>query len=145
MNYPDRPRSGLPGPRLLRAGLPGSVSERASDVDTAAPDSAGSFPSRAVRRVPLRPIGHSTTTDGARSVSRSNTAEGVPGIVLLTPTAGVLTVPIHITIHDDGVDESQSDLFAHQKSEISEDAVSPPDSPVLLTSVGSPALVEGGA
>jgi len=101
--------------------------------------------SQAVWRVPLRPIGHSTTTDGACFVSRSNTAEGVPGIVLLTPTAGVLTVPIHIKIHDDGVDESQSDLFAHQKSEISEDAVSLPDSRVLLTSVGSPALVEGGA
>ncbi len=35
MNYPDLPRSGLLGPRLLRSGLPVSVSELASDVDTA--------------------------------------------------------------------------------------------------------------
>ena len=55
VNYPDLPRSGLPGPRLLGSGLPGSVSERASDVDTAAPDSAGGFPSQAVWSVPLLP------------------------------------------------------------------------------------------
>ena len=44
VNYPDLPRLGLPGPRLLRSGLPGSVSELAPDVGTAVPDSAGGFP-----------------------------------------------------------------------------------------------------
>ena len=89
MNYPDLPRSGLPGPRLLRSGsserpkvsrdherryapferLPVSVSELASDVDTEVPDSAGGFPSQAVRSVPLLPVGHSATTAGARFLS----------------------------------------------------------------------------
>jgi len=32
----------------------------------------------------------------------------------------------HIDEDDDGVDESQSDSFAHQKSKISGNAVSPP-------------------
>jgi hypothetical protein len=43
VNSPDLPRSGLPGPRLVRAGLSGSVSDRASSVGTAGPDSAGSL------------------------------------------------------------------------------------------------------
>ena len=89
MNYPNLPRSSLPGPRLLRSGsserpkvsrdherryapferLPVSASELASDVDTAVPDSAGDFPSQAVRSVPLLPVGHSATTAVARFLS----------------------------------------------------------------------------
>jgi hypothetical protein len=53
VNYPALPRSGLPAPRLLRTGLPVSVSELVPDVDTAVPDSAGDFPSQVVRSVPL--------------------------------------------------------------------------------------------
>ena len=86
MNYPDLPRSGLPGPRLLRSGsserpkvsrdherryapferLPGSIPERAGTGPKAAPDSPGGFPLEVVRSVPLLPVGHSATTDGAR-------------------------------------------------------------------------------
>ena len=69
VNYPDLPRSGLPGPRLLRSGFPVSASELASDVDTEVPDSAGDFPSQAVRSVPLLPVGHLATTAGARFLS----------------------------------------------------------------------------
>jgi len=92
VNYPTLPRSGLPGPRLLRSGLPGSVSELASDVDTAAPDSAGGFPSRAVRSVPLLPIRHSATTGGARFLSRLNAVGRVASILLPSSTAGVVNV-----------------------------------------------------
>ena len=73
VNYPALPRSGLPAPRLVRTGLPVSVSELVPDVDTAVPDSAGDFPSQVVRSVPLLPDGHSVTTDGARFLSRLNT------------------------------------------------------------------------
>jgi len=73
VNYPALPRSGLLAPRLVRTGLPVSASELLSDVDTAVPDSAGDFPSQVVRSVPLLPDGHSTTTDGARFLSRLNT------------------------------------------------------------------------
>ena len=38
-------------------------------MDTAAPDSAGGFPSRAVRSVPLLPVRHSATISGARFLS----------------------------------------------------------------------------
>ena len=89
LNYPDLPRSGLPGPRLLRSGsserpkvsrdherrvapferLLVSASELASDMDTEVPDSAGDFPSQAVRSVPLLHVGHSATTAGARFLS----------------------------------------------------------------------------
>ena len=69
VNYPDRPRSGLPAPRLVRTGIPVSVSEFIPDVGTEIPDSAGDFPLSAVRSVPLLPVGHSTTTDGARFLS----------------------------------------------------------------------------
>ena len=89
MNYPTLPRSGLLAPRLLRVGsserpsisrdherrvvpferLPVSVSELASGVDTAVPDSAGDFPLQVVRSVPLLPVGHSATTDDARFLS----------------------------------------------------------------------------
>ena len=92
VNYPDLPRSGLPGPRLLRSGLPVSMSELAGTVPTAAPDSAGDFPSRVVRSVPLLPVGHSTTIGGARFLSRLNTAGDVASIVLLRSTAGVVNV-----------------------------------------------------
>ena len=92
MNYPDLPRSGLPGPRLLRSELPVSASELVSDVDTAVPDSAGDFPSRAVRSVPLLPLGHSATIAGARFLSRLNAGGGVASIVLLPSTAGVVNV-----------------------------------------------------
>ena len=112
VNYPDLPRSGLPGPRLLRSGsserpkvsrdherrvapferLLVSASELASDVDTEVPDSAGDFPSQAVRSVPLLPVGHSATTAGARFLSRLNTGGGMASIVLSLSTAGVLNV-----------------------------------------------------
>ena len=89
VNYPTLPRSGLLAPRLLRVGsserpkvsrdherryapferLPGSMSELASDVDTAVPDSAGDFPSQMVRSVPLLPVRHSATTAVARFLS----------------------------------------------------------------------------
>ena len=41
---PHLPRSGLLAPRLSGVGLPVSVSELVSDVDTEAPDSVGGFP-----------------------------------------------------------------------------------------------------
>ena len=43
MNYPSLPRSGLLAPRLLRVGLPVSVSELASDVDAALTRAKPSF------------------------------------------------------------------------------------------------------
>ena len=92
MNYPDLPRSGLLGPRLLRSGLPVSVSELASAVDTAAPDSAGGFPSRVVRSVPLLPVGRSATTGGARFLSRLNAARDVVSFVLSASAARVVNV-----------------------------------------------------
>jgi len=74
-----------------------------------APDSAGGFPSRAVRSVPLLPIGHSATPNGVRFLSsferpnsfvmtkrrsrfepRSNTVGDVVSIVLPLSTAGVV-------------------------------------------------------
>ena len=73
MNYPALPRSGLPGPRLLRTGLPVSASDLVPDVGTVVPDSAGDVPSQAVRSVPLLPIRHSATPVDARFVSRLNT------------------------------------------------------------------------
>jgi len=90
VNYPTLPRSGLLAPRLLRVELPVSVSELASDEDTAAPDSAGGFPLGVVRSAPLLPNGHSATTDGARFLSRLNTVEDVVSIVLRSSTAGVV-------------------------------------------------------
>ena len=75
VNYPTLPRSGSLAPHLSRVGLPVSVSALVSYVDTAAPDSAGGFPSRAVWSVPLLPIGHPTTTDGARFLSSFERAE----------------------------------------------------------------------
>ena len=103
MNYPALPRSGLPAPRLLRTGLPVSVSELVPDVDTAVPDSAGGFPSRVVRSVPLLPDGHSATTDGARFLSRLNTVtvavavtvRDVVSIVLSYSTVWVVNVPMN--------------------------------------------------
>ena len=111
MNYSDLPRSGLLAPRLLRSGLPGSVSDLAPDVGTAAPDSAGGFPLQAVRSVPLLPIRHSATTAVARFLSSSerasslvmtkrlrrfeprlNTAGSVAGILLPHSTVGVVNV-----------------------------------------------------
>jgi hypothetical protein len=58
----------------------------------AVPDSAGDFPSRVVRSVPLLPDGHSATTDGARLLSRLNTVRDVVSIVLPRSTAEVLRV-----------------------------------------------------
>ena len=92
VNYPDLPRSGLPDPRLLGSGLPVSVSELASGVDTAAPDSAGGFPSRAVWSVSLLPVGHSATPGGAGFLSRLNAAGGVASIFLPPSTGGGVTV-----------------------------------------------------
>ena len=134
VNYPPLPRSGLLAPCLLRVGLPVSASELASGVDTAVPDSAGDFPSRAVRSVPLLPVGHSATTDGARFLSsferaslsrdderrvasfepRLNTAGGVVSIVLHRSTAGVVKPRGKAKENDDGVNESLCDSFAHQ-------------------------------
>ena len=144
MNYPDLPRSGLIGPHLLRSGLPVSLSELAGTGPTAAPDSAGGFPLQVVRSVPLLPVGHSTTTDDARFLSRLNTVGDVVSIVLPRSTARVVKPRNKAEENDDGVDESLRDSFAHQKSPISGDAVSPPYSLVLPTAVGSSTLVEGG-
>ena len=58
------------------------MSALASDADTAVPDSAGDFPLRVVRSVPLLPDGHSATTDSARVFLRLNTVESVVSIVL---------------------------------------------------------------
>ena len=91
VNYPDLPRLGLPGPRLLRSELPVSVSELAGTGPPAVPDSAGDFPSQAVRSVPLLPDGHSATTDSARFLSRLNTIGSVASIVLPTSTAWVVS------------------------------------------------------
>ena len=111
VNYPDLPRSGLLAPRLLRTGLPVSVSALASTVDTAStrvtlscgpseptvlrtvPDSAGDFPLRVVRSVPLLPDRHSATSDDARFLSRLNTAGSVVSIVLPCSLAAVVSVP----------------------------------------------------
>ena len=144
MNYPDLPRSGLIGPRLLRSGLPVSLSELAGTGPTAAPDSAGGFPLQLVRSVPLLPVGHSTTTDDARFLSRLNTVGDVVSIVLPRSTARVVKLRNKAEENDDGVDESLRDSFAHQKSPTSGDAVSPLYSLVLPTAVGSSTLVEGG-
>jgi len=92
VNYPALPRSGLPAPRLLRTGLPVSASELVGTDPTAVPDSAGDFPSRVVRSVPLLPDGHSATIDGARFLSRLNTVEDVVSIVLPPLTARVVNV-----------------------------------------------------
>jgi predicted transcriptional regulator len=92
VNYPDIPRSGLPAPGLLRTGFRVSVSECIPDVGTGIPDSAGEFPSQAVRTVPLLPNGHSTTTDSARFLSRLNSIGSVASIVLPSSTAGVVSV-----------------------------------------------------
>jgi hypothetical protein len=94
VNYPALPRSGLPAPRLLRTGLPVSVSECIPDVGTGIPDSAGDFPSRVVRSVPLLPDGHSATRDGARFLSRLNTVAVVVSIVLSITTIRIVNVLI---------------------------------------------------
>ena len=92
MNYPALPRSGLPAPRLVRTGLPVSVSELVPDVDTAVPDSAGDFPSQAVRSVPLLPDGHSATADGARFLSRLNTVTVRDVVNVVLPDSPVWVV-----------------------------------------------------
>jgi hypothetical protein len=102
VNYPDLPHSGLPGPRLLRSGLPVSMSELASSVDTAVPDSAGDFPLWAVRSVPLLPIRHSATTAVARFLSRLNNVESVASIFLPYSTAAVLNLAKPTGRTDDG-------------------------------------------
>jgi hypothetical protein len=102
VNYPDLPRSGLPGPRLLRSGLPGSVSDLVPDVGTVVPDSAGDFPLRAVRSVPLLPIRHSATTAVARFLSRLNNAGGVASILLPFSTAGVVRSRRTVKVNEDG-------------------------------------------
>jgi len=115
VNYPERGRSGLPG----------SLSELAGTGPTAAPDSAGGFPLQVVRSVPLLPVGHSTTTDDARFLSRLNTVGDVVSIVLPRSTARVVKLRNKAEENDDG-------------------AVSPPYSLVLPTAVESSTLVEGG-
>jgi hypothetical protein len=126
VNSPDLPRSGLPSPRLLRSGLPGSASELLLDVDAAVPDSAGDFDSGEVRSVPFLPVGHSATPDGARFLSRLNTAGDVVSIVLPRSTEWVVSV-------------------RNRAEEPDDDAESPRYSLVLPTEVRSPGLVEGGA
>ena len=79
-------------PSLVEDRLPVSVSELASTEDTAVPDSAGGFPLRVVRSVPLLPNGHSATTDGTRFLSRLNTVRDVVSIVLPRSTVWVVSV-----------------------------------------------------
>ena len=76
---------------------------------------------------------------------RLNTAGDVVSIALPRSTAGVIKPRNKAEENDDGVDETLRVSFAHQKSQISGDAVSLPYSLVLPTAVGSPALVEVGA
>ncbi len=115
VNYSALPRSGLPGPCLLRTERPVSVSERAGTDPTAStrrgasraarqnangvlrtvPDSAGGFPLRAVRSVPLLPNRHSATTDDACLLSRLNTAGNVVSILFSPSTEEIIRVPIH--------------------------------------------------
>ena len=122
VNYPTLPRSGLLAPRLLRVGsserpevsrdherryapferLPGSMSELASDVDTAVPDSAGDVPSQVVRSVPLLPARHSATTAVARFLSRLNDAGDVASIVLSPSTAEIVNLLEHTETTKDG-------------------------------------------
>ena len=92
VNYPALPRSGLLAPRLVRTGFLVSASELVPDVDTAVPDSAGDFPSQAVRSVPLLPDGHSATIDSARFLLRLNTVtvRDVVSIAILDSTVWVV-------------------------------------------------------
>ena len=55
VNYSALLRSGLLAPRLLRT-LPVSASECIHNAGTGIPDSAGDFPSQAVRSEPLLPV-----------------------------------------------------------------------------------------
>jgi hypothetical protein len=87
---------GATRPSLLGTGLPGSVSELASNVDTAVPDSVGDFPSWVVRSVPLLPDGHSATTDGARFLSRLNTVRSAVCIVLPTVKHRVVNMLVKV-------------------------------------------------
>ncbi len=106
MNYPALPRSGLPAPRLLRTGLPVSVSELVPDVDTAVPDSAGDFPSQVVRSVPLLPrwtLGHNRRCAllvalehrYRYTVAVAVTVRDVVSIVLSYSTVWVVNVPMN--------------------------------------------------
>ena len=95
MNYSHLPRSGLPSPRLLRWELPISVSELAPQ-GTVVPDSAGDFPLRAVRSVPLLPDGHSIPTSGACVFLHSNT--GRIGVSVLLPISNVTVVRLWRTV-----------------------------------------------
>ncbi len=79
-------------------GLPGSVSECIPNVGTGIPDSAGEFPSRVVRSVPLLPGGHSATIDGARFLSRLNIVKTVVSILLPCLTAGVVSVAENVQV-----------------------------------------------
>ena len=76
----------------MQVNYPVSTSVLAPDVGTAVPDSPGDFPSRVGRSVPLLPDGHSATTDGARFLSRLNTASNVVSIVLPHSTVWVVNV-----------------------------------------------------
>lgn len=94
MNYPPAlPRSGLPAPRFLRAGLPVSVSEFIPE-GTGIPDSAGDFTLQAVRSVPLLPQRHSGHTTDARVLLRSNIGRIVVSILLPNTATGVVSVLI---------------------------------------------------
>ena len=72
------------------------MSEFLPEVGTGIPDSAGDFPSRVVRSVPLLPIGHSAIYDGARFLSRLNTVAVVVSIVLSITTSRILNVPAEL-------------------------------------------------
>ena len=120
VNYSHLPHSGLPSPHLLRWERPGSVSELAETISTAStrakllcgpaepwvlrtgPDSAGDVPLRVVRSVPLLPVGHSTTTTGARFVSRLNTGHIAASVLLPDSTTTVVRVWRTVNVNEDG-------------------------------------------
>ena len=102
VNYSHRPRSGLPGPHLLRWELPVSGSERAETVSTVVPDSAGDVPLQAVRSVPLLPNGHSTAATDARFLSRLNTGRSGVSVLLYRSNAAVVRLSCIVKVTKDG-------------------------------------------
>ena len=90
------------------------ISSELAPGGIAAPDSAGDVPLRAVRSVPLSPGGHSTTTGGARFLSRLNTVRGMARIVLPLRRMREVSERTQAT-RAGAVSPPYSDLFAHPR------------------------------
>jgi hypothetical protein len=91
----------LPCPTALGASRPSLGEDRASCFYVGTCTRRGHSGSRLRRRrpftsVPLLPDGHSATTDGARFLSRVNTASDVVSIGLPYSTVWVRKAPIHV-------------------------------------------------